>query len=672
VEIERRCSGVLRPDVALEFDDEDLAGTTVADVLADPDKFIGETLADPIEGVVYGRCKAKVLPSGNTVIIRSFAHGLGTVYELKRDKRAIEAAVRAAKPEDALQVLIDGIVHGDVDPVETEALLVVGVGVTGTKKRELNAILKKAQRSERMKRVREEREHQIAALRDHRPQMAVPEPDAEWEPVIDTITGVLVASDEPEPPTRDPDGYVVRAWTRRMPRLRALTSEREKPLPAPEQVLITRLSEPLLAELIERYVAFLADDQRGIRLVHLDTRFVRHLTHRPGDRLPILTAVSTLPIVLDDGSIMASNGLQRGYGTIFRIPEGVLTILPDPRSVTPASVKAAIAFLRDEWLCDVTASPEGKYILIALALTIIERVLLPERPAFFITSGVRGGGKTTVLNMIALAILGQRASAAAWSPNDEERRKALFAYLLEGLPFLVWDNLPRGAAIWCPHIEKALTAETFSDRVLGVSGTSAPFASTIQAFTGNNVAPRGDLVSRALHVVLAVSRLDPENRIFKHPDPFGWTLKHRDRILQALYIILLGNPRRRIGPEKRDPEPTRFKAWWNLAGSAVEYAASLSGGGFSFKDLFTGGEEADEQTSGIVSGVALLHEVWPFTRFQASDAARMAVCGAAVGEDELNQEYNQERAVAFRMALEQVHPKPLGKEITARPSSPGG
>jgi hypothetical protein len=451
-----------------------------------------------------------------------------------------------------------------------------------------------------------------------------------------------------------------------MPRLHALTSEREKPLPAPEHVLITRLSEPLLAELIEHYVAFLADDHRGVRLVHLDTRFVHHLAHRPGDRLPILTAVSTLPIVLDDGSVMASNGLQRGYGTIFRIPQAVLTTLPDPRSVTPASVQAAMAFLRDEWLCDVTTSPQGKDILIALALTIVERVLLPERPAFFITSGVRGGGKTTVLNMIALAILGQRASAAAWSPNDEERRKALFAYLLEGLPFLVWDNLPRGAAIWCPHIEKALTAETLSDRVLGVSGTSSPFASTIQAFTGNNVAPRGDLVSRSLRVTLAVSRLDPENRTFKHPDPFSWTVKHRDRILQALYIILLGNPRRRIDIEDRDPEPTRFKAWWNHVGSAVEYASSLCVGYLSFKDLLSGGEETDEQTSGIVSGVALLHEVWPYTPFRASDAAHMAVYGTAPEASQaiLNQKHNQDRAVAFRAALEQVHPKPLGKDIS--------
>jgi hypothetical protein len=47
--------------------------------------------------------------------------------------------------------------------------------------------------------------------------------------------------------------------------------------------------------------------------------------------------------------------------------------------------------------------------------------------------------------------------------------KALFAYFLEGVPFLVWDNIARGTTISCPSIEKSLTAEFYTDRVLGFS-----------------------------------------------------------------------------------------------------------------------------------------------------------------------------------------------------------
>ena len=57
----RQCEGILRPDIELKFDDPDLAGCTVGDVLADPERFEGETLADPLEGEEYGPCKARIM-----------------------------------------------------------------------------------------------------------------------------------------------------------------------------------------------------------------------------------------------------------------------------------------------------------------------------------------------------------------------------------------------------------------------------------------------------------------------------------------------------------------------------------------------------------------------------------------------------------------------------------
>ena len=76
----------------------------------------------------------------------------------------------------------------------------------------------------------------------------------------------------------------------------------------------------------------------------------------------------------------------------------------------------------------------------------------------------------------------------------------MFSYLSQALAVLVWDNIPRGAAISCPSIEKALTLPTYQDRVLGETLIRAVPATTIQAFTGNNIAPVGDLASRSLSV----------------------------------------------------------------------------------------------------------------------------------------------------------------------------
>jgi hypothetical protein len=57
--VQARHRGVLYPDVELEFDH--LGVVTVRAVLADADRYVGETLADPMEGVEYGRCKAMVM-----------------------------------------------------------------------------------------------------------------------------------------------------------------------------------------------------------------------------------------------------------------------------------------------------------------------------------------------------------------------------------------------------------------------------------------------------------------------------------------------------------------------------------------------------------------------------------------------------------------------------------
>ena len=80
-----RMGGFLYPYQLLDFDD--LGTKTVADVLADPESYIDCTLADPLEGIGYGRCKAMVMRGDDgTLFIHSFAHGR-SIYRLRYDLR---------------------------------------------------------------------------------------------------------------------------------------------------------------------------------------------------------------------------------------------------------------------------------------------------------------------------------------------------------------------------------------------------------------------------------------------------------------------------------------------------------------------------------------------------------------------------------------------------------
>jgi hypothetical protein len=80
----------------LELDFDHLGIVSVAEVLGNPDRFVDETLADPMEGNDYGRCKAKVLRGDDGgLFIHSFAHG-GAIYRLRHDARLAKAAVTQA------------------------------------------------------------------------------------------------------------------------------------------------------------------------------------------------------------------------------------------------------------------------------------------------------------------------------------------------------------------------------------------------------------------------------------------------------------------------------------------------------------------------------------------------------------------------------------------------
>jgi hypothetical protein len=449
-------------------------------------------------------------------------------------------------------------------------------------------------------------------------------------------------------------------------------------LAAPEQLILKPLNEMELAELIEKHIEYFDENEDDRRTVRLPAHFVKHyLTRDDGDEgLPIVSSISQLPIVLPNGEILTGQGLNRKYGIIFRVPAELDALIPKREACTKDEVGKAMRFLTDEWLVDVASDYAGKCMIIAATMMILERALLPERPAVFVTAGHRGGGKTTTLKMLIMAACGLPAAGAAWSNDPEERRKALFTYLDLGLEYVIWDNIAKGSTISCPSIEKACTLEFYTDRVLGASNAKTVATYTILFFTGNNIATRGDLASRSLMVRLTVNRVDPENRPFKHPDPVEWTNEHRGQILASLYTILLGNPRRNQKKGERVAEPTRFKVWWDMIGSAVEFAAAQYSAlveserpadapeprptAIDFQKMFLQSEDDEEQSTSLASVLDVLRRKWPDKLFQAGDVVSSIFCasGNVSYSGSLAEEADNQSA-AFKAALELACGKPI-------------
>ena len=379
---------------------------------------------------------------------------------------------------------------------------------------------------------------------DPRPCIEIPGPDQDWLPQMRALNDVVGASSASARRCRDFGGVLTR-HTRSAPRI-CTPSPRSRPTPSRTALrgagpMVALAHERIeAAELIEEYIDY--HDARR-RSVHLPMPFVRHYLQRHDGALPTVGAIATLPIVLPDATCLIGARRSRSRPRHhFVIPKELREILPGAKAA-PEAVRDAMHFLCDEWLCDVATDYAGKCTLIAAALTMIERSLLPDRPAFFVTAGRRGGGKTTTLTMLIMATTGIWPAAAAWSTNEEERRKALLSYFLSGVGYIIWDNITRGTQISCPHIEKSCTAAYYSDRKLGfsemvVDRRRRPSISSPATISGPvAISPREAYRSASRSIAP-----DPENREFKHPDPIGWTEDNRAEILAALYTILLGNP----------------------------------------------------------------------------------------------------------------------------------
>ncbi|MGA8695815.1 MAG: hypothetical protein WB689_18615 [Xanthobacteraceae bacterium] len=592
----------------------------VANVLADPDRFINETLADPMEGAAYGRTKAKIMRADDGgLLIHSFAHGRAT-YHLRHDGRSAKAAIARAPAGAAIDIAMAILATSDlqVDELEDFAKTVAEVANVGV--RSVMARINKEIRE----RETAKRQATIAARADGRIVRPRPERDSELLPIVKFLDDVLASDQREEPPMRDASGSLVEVRVREPWALHGLTAdgtnaaaEGVETMKAPAEPALAQLTPIGVELLVENYVGWAVEKKNISYFGALPRPFIDALMEYSPSSIPVVRAINTTPLVTMSGNLIDGIGLDRNTGLVHRIDPLLRACLPaEPPSAR--DVRDAMLFLLDDWLIDVALDGVGKSIAVMLALTLVQRTLLPERPAFFVTAGQRGGGKTTLVNMITLAVLGRRAAAAGWSENAEERKKALFSYLRQGVTALAWDNIARGSAISCPHIEAALTASEISDRVLGVSRVETVPSNTIQIFTGNSITPHGDMASRSLMSALNVNRPDPENRDFAHPDPLAWTQANRPKILQALYTILIAGNLNRPGQVAK----TRFKTWWSLVGWPTEYAANLIDVTVDCIELLRAGEVGDEEASAVSVALGTLRDIWGAKEFTAREVVK--------------------------------------------------
>jgi hypothetical protein len=616
-QVAARHRGVLTPDIELVTDHR---GTvTVRQILADPESFVDETLCDPLEGPAYGYGKAIIMRSQRhpgRVFIHSFAHGAVT-YDLKHDMASASALLEAADVATIAEVLCEVVDAAALEADEVQRLLELAVARGNLKLRPLGKRLKEDQEQrERARRKATQAAAQAAGAADQREHRPLPAANAEITPVITDIDRVLAADDSRYPPMRRPDGTLVELRTEAPFALHLLAATgsnadatpTDGQLAAPPEPSLFALTPITTERLIEKYFAWEIYDKDGnvTRTATLPRPFIDAFMQMSASesQIPHVNAVNTAPMVAMNGTIIDGDGLDRDSGIYHLIDPALRDCLPRGE-ITAKDVREAVRYLCEEWLIDVLTDLSGKLSVITLSLTLLQRHLLRTRPAFMISAGQRGGGKTTLAHMVFSATLGRMAAAASWSEHQDERRKAVFAYFMALIAGLIWDNIKNGTEISCPEIEKSLTSAAISDRILGVSRGASVSTAPIQVFIGNNTSFGGDMTSRGVKISLTGNRPRPEERQFVHPDPLGWTAVNRAQIMRSLYTILIYGCRNRPTGQRAK---TRFGEWWSLCGWPVELAASLFEPAvpFDFTTLFKTFEAQDSKAMGVAAALRLL------------------------------------------------------------------
>lgn len=658
----RRFKYELAPETILHFDDTAIGSVTVSSVLSDPDKFLDETLADPIEpNYGGGRCKALVMRGhrDGQILVHSFAHG-SFVFRLLYDENAIRAVVNRAPVDKAVTVFfscLDNAVDNDIifERLKDEVSRHAGVKVSA-----LNA--ERGKHAERRHREWTEKKNAEARRKDTRPYLPCPTKGAEKLKALGPIDALLAKVAVSRPPLRNLSGSLVRVEEKSVATLHELVSQTEatalqaagkEPLPAPQELLLKTLSPTGVSMLVEEHVALVAVNGAGEEShVSLPPEFCLALMEMPNSAVPVCAAIQTLPLVLPGRRLLSAQGYNSERRLLMQIEPALYDILPEPKDCTVAAAKEAYAFLCNEWLCDVQTDAEGLATVVAVACQMIERVLLDQRPNVFINGSMSGGGKTTLANMLTAAVYGRRAAAAAWTDNKEERKKALFSWLLDGVACIVFDNIKRGERINCEVLDKIATSSEYADRVLGSTKTGTASTCTTVILTGNCIEPRGDARNRSLVIDIASSCAKPEARSFKHEDVVGWTIVKRADILKALYTILLVERPDVANKTTR----TRFKTWYRLCAEPVEIVS-----GVDLVAVFERNDEGDEETASATYLLERLHAAFGDKSFNARDVA--ALMDASHGIDDPHSEVARasydmraEAADRLRDALEAAVP----------------
>jgi hypothetical protein len=191
-------------------------------------------------------------------------------------------------------------------------------------------------------------------------------------------------------------------------------------------------------------------------------------------------------------------------------------------------------------------------------------------PLFLVDASIWGSGKSKLATLIALIYSGRTMPITAWPSKDEEVSKSLATFIIEGRPWVLWDNAK--TLIGGQALEAVLTSQTYINRKLGKTESSGELPVYLTQFiSGNNAVVSDDIARRTCHIRIVSSHESPDSRNdFRIPNLEEYVVKHRQRFIHnALTILRAWHVARAHGATVDAAAWGSFESWSRVVRDAV-------------------------------------------------------------------------------------------------------
>lgn len=287
--------------------------------------------------------------------------------------------------------------------------------------------------------------------------------------------------------------------------------------------------------------------------------------------VPPIDGVRETPILRADGTVLSTPGYDADTAMLL-LERGCYPQVPENPSHEDAIACAAL--LKEAFVDFPFENESDRSAALAAVLTFFARpAYAGPTPLFFVEANKAGTGKGLIVDAITQITLGRLVERQSLSEEEEETRKKITSVLMSGAPMGFIDNID--ATFGGPSLDAVITAQVWTDRVLGGNSMVQLQNRTVWICTGNNPEFRGDMTRRICRIRMVTPEQNPELRTnYKHERLLDWIKQVRPQLVTAALTILrayqvAGQPKQKMRSWGS------FEGWSDYVRAALVFAGCV-------------------------------------------------------------------------------------------------